>query len=244
MLRGGRLPGDQAEVVFSDAFIEQLDDLTEPERPDVLTEVVRLCDDPSGKHPLQAPLAGWNTLDVCGGHRRVVYKASVVEDVGLVEVLCIGPRTDNEVYDMAAGLRDAGLLSPDEVTDLWDALALLEVLSEDVGLDGWDYRPPPAPEGMVRAAVSSGLLDESTASALSKPELEAALEGGWGPEGPDPTLALLVALERSRRRGHPTPILTDAVLEGRRSDRCGALMPRAQVRCARRDGHPGPHRAA
>lgn len=244
MLRGGRLPGDQAEVVFSDAFTAQLDELTETERTDVLAEVVRLCADPSGKHPLRTPLVGWNTLDVLGGHRRVVYKASVVEGVGLLDVLCLGPRTDNEVYDMAAGLRDAQLLTPEEATDLWDALALFEVLEEDVGLDGWDYRPPPAPEGMVRTAVAAGLLDEATASALSKPELEAALEGGWGPEGADPELALLVALERSRRRRHPIPVATRDILAARRTDRCGAFMPRAEAKCVRRAGHPGPHRAS
>jgi hypothetical protein len=244
VLRGGRLPDDQAEVVFSDAFSEQLQELTEADRCDVLVDVVRLCADPSGKHPLRAPLVGWNTLAVLGGHRRVVYKASVVDGVGLLDVLCLGPRTDNEVYDMAVGLREAQLLTPEEATDLWDALAFLDVLEEDVGLDGWDYRPPPAPAGMVRAAVLSGLLDEVTAAALSKPELEAALEGGWGPEGPDPALALLVALERSRRRGHPTPIPVQDVLEGRRADRCGALMPRAEAKCVRRAGHPGPHRTS
>src|SRR5690606_11375933 len=147
-----------------------------------------------------APLAGWNTLDVLGGHRRVVYKATVVDGTGLIEVLCLGPRSDNEVYDVAVGLRDAGLLDEDEVTDLWDALALLDVLEEDVGLDGWDYRPPPAPDGMVRAAVAAGLLDETTASALSKPELEAAMAQGWGASGPDPAAALIAALEQARKR--------------------------------------------
>lgn len=245
MQRGGRLPGDQAEIAFSDAFVEQLGDLAEHEREEVLAEVIRLCDDPGGKHPLRTPLTGWNTLDVLGGHRRVVYKASDVDGTGLIEVLCLGPRSDNEVYDMAVGLRDAGLLGEDEVTDLWDALALLEVLEEDVGLDGWDYRPPPAPEGMVRAAVAAGLLDETTAASLSKAELEAAMAQGWGADGPDPTAALIAALEqarkRSRRPADPDPA---QVVAQRFGARCGADMPRAGSRCIRRAGHPGPHRAS
>lgn len=105
-------------------------------------------------------------------------------------MLCLGPRSDNEVYDMAVGLRDAGLLDPDEITQLWDALAVLDVVEEDVGLDGWDYRPPPAPDGMVRAVVAAGLLDQETAELLAQPELEAAMENGWGPGGPDPVRAL------------------------------------------------------
>lgn len=245
MQRGGRLPGDQAEVVFSDAFVEQVGDLTGDEQEELLVEVVRLCDDPGGRHPLRTPLAGWNTLDVLGGHRRVVYKASVVDGTGLIEVLCHGPRSDNEVYDMAVGLRDAGLLAPHEVTDLWDGLALLEILEEDVGLDGWDYRPPAAPEGMVRAAVEAGVLDEVTAGALSKPELEAALSRGWGADGPDPAAAIVAALEQARKRSRRPAADPDParVVAERLGARCGVDMPRAGARCIRRSDHPGPHRS-
>lgn len=244
MKRGERLPDDQAEVVCSDAVLEQLGDLTPNEREDVLTEAVRLCEAPAGKHPLHTPLAGWNTLDVLGGHKRLVYKASVVDGTGLIEVLCLGPRTDSEVYDMAVALMDAGLLSPDEVTDLWDALALLEIVEEEVGLDGWDYRPPPAPDGMVRSVVAANLLDERTALALSKKELEAAMAGGWGPDGPDPKAAVIAALEVARKRSRRPPTFDSGrILSGRNEERCGAGMPRAGSRCIRRKHHPGPHRA-
>jgi hypothetical protein len=242
--RGGRFPDDQAEVVFTDVFTEQLGQLLEAEREAVLVHVVSLCDAPAGKHPLHAPLAGWNTLVVLGGHQRVVYKASVAGGTGLIEVLCLGPRSDHEVYDMAGALVRSGLLEPDEVASLWDALAVLDIVAEDVGLDGWDYRPPAAPEGMVRAAVAAGLLDEATAVVLSKPELEAALEHGWGPQGADPRAALLAALERARGRTVPPPSEPGEVIRGRSAPRCGAIMPRAGSRCVRRHGHPGPHRSS
>lgn len=245
MRRGERPPDDQAEVVFTDTFVAQVGELTDSEALDVLTEVVRLCDDPAGTHPLAAPLAGWNTLDVLSAYKRVVYKASVVRGVGLLEVLCIGPRSDNEVYDMATALVDAGLLDPDEVTDLFDALAVLAVLAEDLGVDGWDYRPTPAPDGMVRAAVASGVLDEATARALSTSELSAAMAGGWSDAGvADPYAALMAALETARDRGRrPVEIDAAAIIASRADDRCGAEMPRARARCIRRQGHPGPHRA-
>jgi hypothetical protein len=243
--RAGRFPGDQAEIVFTDVFTEQLGELTEPERELVLVEVVNLCGAPGGKHPLRPPLAGWNTLDVLGGHHRVVYKATIVKGTGLLEVLCLGPRSDDEVYDMAVALIRTGLLDADEVASLWDALAVLDVVAEDVGLDGWDYRPPPAPEGMVRAAIAAGVLDEATAVVLSKPELEAALEHGWGPQGPDPRAALVAALERGRARAfRPSPAGAAEVVRTRSELRCGAVMPRAGTRCARRRGHPGPHRSS
>ncbi|MEK7294990.1 MAG: hypothetical protein AAB018_00485, partial [Actinomycetota bacterium] len=101
MRRAERFPNNQAEVVFSDIFVEQLEALSKHERLDVLGAVVALCENPAGKHLLRASLAGWNTLAVLNGERRVVYKGSLVHGVGLIEVLCLGPRRNEEVYDMA-----------------------------------------------------------------------------------------------------------------------------------------------
>ncbi|MGH3732386.1 MAG: type II toxin-antitoxin system RelE family toxin [Acidimicrobiales bacterium] len=227
--------------MFSDIVLQQLEErFDEVQRVDVLVEIVRLCEDPAGKHPLSAPLSGWNTLDILTAKYRVVYKATVVDEVGLIEVLCVGPRSDSEVYDMAVGIVSTGLLSEDEVTQLWEALNLLDVLTEDIGLEGWDYRPEPAPEGMRRAAISSGLLDRRIADLLSKDEITVAMTSGWGPNGPDPEAALVAALERARGSAD---FSERRILEERRVDRCGALMVRAKSACVRRQGHPGPHRS-
>jgi hypothetical protein len=239
--RGSRFPNDQAEVVFADIIVEQLERFSEDNRIDVLAEIVHLCDDPAGKHPLHAPLSGWNTLDVLSGHYRVVYKATISEGVGLLEVLCIGPRSDSEVYDMAVSAVKTGCLSEDEVTQLWEALGLLEVVTEEVGLEGWDYRPAPAPAGMRRAAVAAGLIDQDTADLLAKDELEAAMAFGWGPDGPDPERALIAALERARGSAD---FSARKIIEVRQDARCGVLMIRARSNCVRRAGHPGPHRSA
>lgn len=245
MRRGERFPADVAELGLTDVLVEQLTELTARQREDVLVDLVRLCEDPGGTHPLHAPLAGWNTLQVLAGHHRVVYRISVVEDVGMIDVLCLGPRTDSEVYDMAVAMRDAGVLTDDELTDLWDALAILDVLAEQVGLDGWDFVPEPAPEGMRRAVVASGLLSGEAAALLSKDELEAAMAAGWGPDGPDPTTAMVAALERARSRAVPlTPDEAAAILSARGADRCGVVLPRARRPCVRRAGHPGPHRSS
>lgn len=238
-------PGDAAELALTDVVVEQLVDLTVAQREDVLVDLVRLCADPAGKHPLRAPLAGWNTLDVLEGRGRVVYRASIVDEVGLIEVLCLGPRSDSEVYDMAVALRDAGVLTEQELTELWDALAILDVVAEQVGLDGWDFLPAAAPEGMRRAAVASGLLGEDVAALLSRDEIEAAMAAGWGRHGPDPAAALVAALERARARAVPlTAEEAASVLSRRGEDRCGVTLPRAQRPCVRRAGHPGPHRSS
>jgi hypothetical protein len=243
---GGRLPEDQAEIVFNDIFVEYLDTLTVSQRESVLTEVVALCANPVGTHPLsnrnhKDQLAGWNTVEVLGREHRVVFASRIDDGVGVIEVLCGGPRRGEAVYDMANMLIATGRLTAEEATQIWEAIELLDLIAEKVGLDGWDYRPPDAPPGMIRAAAASGLLPQEIASALSQDELEAAMEGGWGDSGPDAGAALAAAMRRARSGVDGVDVTR--VLSGRAADRCDAILPRAGVRCIRRKGHPGPHRA-
>lgn len=246
MRSGESFPNDQAELVLNDVFLEYLETLTVAQRESVLADVLALCRNPAGTHPLSNKsgtdrLAGWNTLDVLNKEHRVVFASRVEDGVGVIEVLCAGPRRADAAYDLANMLIGTGRLTGEEVTEIWQALTLLDVIAEEVGLDGWDYRPPPAPAGMVKAAVSAGLLDEHTAQLLGKDELEAAMEGGWGEHGPDPVAAVRAAVHRARA-GVDVADLT-RILRGRAQDRCDVILPRAGAACVRRAGHPGPHRA-
>lgn len=239
MKRGSRFPDDQAEVTFSDVFVEQLEDLDRSQMGQILSEVVALCENPGGKHPLSKDLTGWNTQAALGGSMRIIYRAvtSTGSTTSLIEVLCVGHRRNDEAYDVARNLIDAGLLEDETVTQIWDALDLLDVLAEDFGLDGWDYRPEPAPEGLQRAAVASGLMTADEAELLSTAEITAAMEGGWTTGEADPTAALTAALNAARNNA----VFSDAreILAGRRTERCNKLLPRAGGRCVRRKGHPG-----
>jgi hypothetical protein len=244
MRRGARFPDEAAELLLSDVIVEQLAMMTAVQREDVLVDLVRLCADPGGRHPLRGPLAGWNTLDVLQARRRVVYRASIVEGVGLIEVLCLGPRSELEVVDLALALTRTGALTPEELTTLWDAFAILAIVAEDVGLDGWDFLPEPAPDGMRRAAVAAGLLPADVAALLSRDEVEAAMQHGWAHDGADPDAALVAALRRARDRAVPLDAEEAArVLAARRLESCGVVLPRAQRVCVRRAGHPGAHRS-
>ena len=244
MRRGERLPHDQAQIVFCDPFVAYLEDaLTPSQRASVVVDIVALCSSPAGRHPLssQGGLAGWNTVSVLGGEHRVVFASRIVNGVGLIEVLCAGPRRASAVYDLAAHLVATGLLADDEVIEIWQSLILLDIVAEAVGLDGWDYRPPPAPEGLIRAAVTSGLLDEATARLLSTDEITEAMTHGWNDAGPDPVAALRAAVARARAGVDPGDLTR--FLTSRAADRCDALLPRVGARCIRRSDHPGPHRA-
>ena len=246
MRRGERFPNDQAQIVFSDPFVEYLESsLTFGQCEEVLAEVVALCANPAGSHPLSNRgstdrLAGWNAVDVLNQEHRVVFASRIVNGVGLIEVLCAGPRRASAAYDLANALVASGALTHDEVIEIWQALTLLDVIAEQVGLDGWDYRPPAAPEGLIRAAVASGVLNEATARLLASDEITAAMTAGWDHDGPDPTAALRAALRRARA-GVEVGDLT-RVLASRAHDRCDAVLPRTGARCVRRDGHPGAHR--
>jgi len=140
-----------------------------------------------------------------------------VDGVGLVEVLFAGPRRASAAYDLANSLIATGALTDDEIVEIWQALTLLDIVAEKVGLDGWDYRPAAAPEGLVRAAVASGVLDEFTARLLSSDEITAAMANGWTDSGPDPAAALKAALLRARAGVDPGNITR--VLIARSADR-------------------------
>lgn len=251
MRAGEAFPDDQAYIFFNDAFIESVEHLNVHQREDLIADVVALCRNPAGSHSLSnrdgQKLAGWNTLDVLQKEYRVVFTSRVDmvngQQVGRIEVLVAGPRRADAAYDMADSLRRSGRIDDEQMTAVWESLSLLDAIAEQVGLGGWDYRPEPAPPGMVKAAVVSGILDDTTASALSKDELEAAMADGWDVNGdPDPVAALAAAMLRARAGVEPLNLTH--VMEGRRKPRCEAILSRTQQTCVRRNGHPGPHRAS
>lgn len=64
---------------------------------------------------------------------------------------------------------------------------------------------------------------------------------GWSDGTPDPGAALTAAMRRARAGIDSGD--ARRIVEGRKADRCASILPRAGVRCIRRDGHPGAHRA-
>lgn len=248
-MRGNaRFPDDQAEIVFAEPFLLYLSDLTGDERESVLTTVVAICSNPAGKHPLSNrsvgdQLAGLNTVEVLERRHRVVFASRLENGVGLVEVICAGPRTGNAVYDVANSLVRSGVLTEEESTQIWDSLALLDIIAEAVGLDGWDYAPRPAEAHLVRALVKLNLLPADIAAVVSRTEADAAMRDGYDGTGePNQNAAMAAVLHAARGRSD----YRDAgdVLRRRTDSRCAAELPRARAQCIRRFGHPGPHRSS
>ncbi|MDR2256176.1 MAG: hypothetical protein LBE25_09285 [Arthrobacter sp.] len=244
MRAGEHFPDDQAEVVFSDSSIDWIAENIDPARQDELIDtVVRLLVAPWGKHALSnrpgEPFAGLNTVEVFEREYRVVYRATVSQGTGLLEVLAIGERKESRVYAIVAALIASGKLDDLEM-QIWDLMRIFETSSKQLGLEDWDYLPTPAPPGLQRAAVAVGALEADTAALLSTDEINAALEAAWSGGGAeaDKTAALQAALLRLAGQADP-----DRVVRQRQATRCGAFMPRSKKNCIRAVGHAGAHRA-
>ena len=247
MRDGERFPEDQAEVVLSTEAVEWIAEHVEESRWDeVLDDILALFTQPAGKHPLSNRggtdrLAGLNTTATLGADCRIVFRSSVSsEGTGLIEIIALGKRSDNRIYDAVNALITSGKLTEDEAQSVWEMLALYETTAEKHGLELWDYRPEPAPPGLIRSAVASGALPLEIAEQLTKDEINEALTHAWDPERgePDPARALAAALGRVATSSTPERIMAQ-----RSKPRCGAHMPIADQPCIRVRGHAGAHRA-
>lgn len=244
---GDSLPGDQAEVTFTTEAEEWIaSHVEESQWDEFLDDVVALFTQPWGKHPLSNrhasdQLAGLNTTATLRGAYRIVFRSAISpEGTGLIEILAIGPRSNNRIYDSVNSLIGSGKLRDDEVQSIWDMLALYETTAEKHGLELWDYQPDPAPPGLIRSAVALGVLSHDLAELLSVDEINAAMSDAWDPETGDldPARAHRAALTRVAGSADP-----ERIFAVRQEPRCEAYMPRAEKPCVRRRGHPGAHRA-
>lgn len=174
----------QAEVVLTEENIDCLiENVVTSQRENVIDTIVSLFAAPQGEHPLsnqnKTNLVGFNTVEVAQREFRIIYRVSVREGVGLIEVITIGHRRDDEVYVYAHDLIQSGKLSEAEQTQIWDALTLIDDTKARVGLEDWDYKEEPAPEGLIKPAVVAGALDEDFARILSKDEIVVAMSAAW-----------------------------------------------------------------
>lgn len=247
MREGERLPEDQAELVLTDEAVEWIAENVEQSQWDgFLDDLVELFARPWGKHTLSNRssadrLAGLHTATTLGGTHRIVFRSSISpEGTGLIQILAIGQRSGNRIYDSVNALVASGRLTDVEAQSIWDMLALYDQVAEKYGLELWDFRPAPAPTGMIKAAVASGVLPAEIAEVLTQDEIATAMAHGWDPETgePDPDAALDAALDRVAGSADP-----ERILDVRSEPRCGALMPIADALCIRRRGHPGAHRS-
>jgi mRNA-degrading endonuclease RelE of RelBE toxin-antitoxin system len=151
-----------AEVVFTDAAIDDLRRLGPDVVPKVLEKVLLLVDDPEAGHPLGGNLTGFRKLVVGRNHWRIVYRLTANGAIEICEIWCVGARSDSEVYEEAAS-RVAGAASP-ELQRLADVIVRLGGLARGPAAPH-EPRGEPVPDWLAQRLVHiAGMAPEKVAA--------------------------------------------------------------------------------
>jgi mRNA-degrading endonuclease RelE of RelBE toxin-antitoxin system len=154
-----------AEVLFTDAAVDDLRRLGPDVVPKVLKKIQILFDNPQAGHPLGGDLTGFRKLVVGRNHWRVVYRITADGAVEVCEVWCVGVRSDAEVYAEASA-RVAALADGDStLARLADVIGRLGRLAGDVTVE----------EPVVRESVPDWLAQRLVHTAGVPVEQVAAL---------------------------------------------------------------------
>lgn len=153
-----------AEVVFTDAAVDDLRRLGPDVAPKVLKKVLLLCDDPEAGHPLGGRLTGFRKLVVGRNHWRVVYRLTDSGSVEICEVWCVGARSDSEVYGEASSrVADAAGHNP-EVRRLADVIERLGRLAGGIVAEDTP-RGDPVPDWLAQRLIhTAGIPPEKVAA--------------------------------------------------------------------------------
>lgn len=161
-----------AEVVFTDAAIDDLRRLGPDVVPKVLKKVLLLCDDPEAGHPLGGQLTGFRKLVVGRNHWRIVYRVTDSGSVEICEVWCVGARSDSEVYGEASSrIADAAKRNP-EVQPLVDVIERLGRLTGGVVVEASPHGDP-VPDWLAQRLIHTAGVPPEKVAAL---DLEQAVD--------------------------------------------------------------------
>lgn len=114
-----------AEIVFTDAAIDDLRRIGPDAVPKVLKKILLLEENVEAGYPLGGELTGYRKLVVGRNTWRVVYRVTEAKAVEICEVWAIGPRADAEIYAEAVARVRATAESRPELASLADVLERL-----------------------------------------------------------------------------------------------------------------------
>ncbi|MCR3746361.1 type II toxin-antitoxin system RelE family toxin [Lentzea californiensis] len=155
-----------AEVLFTDAAIDDLRRLGPDVVPRILKRIQILLDDPETGHPLGGELTGFRKLVVGRNHWRIVYRVTTGGAVEVCEVWCVGVRSDAEVYAEAsarvASIADEG----STLLKLADVIRRLGRLAGHVVVEEAPSREP-VPDWLAQRLVHTAGIPPVQVAALS-----------------------------------------------------------------------------
>ncbi len=155
-----------AEIVFTDAAIDDLRRVGPEAVPKILKKILLLEENAEAGYPLGGELTGFRKLVAGRNTWRIVYRLADDKKIEICEVWAVGERADGEIYrEAAARLLDATPGRP-ELVSLAEVVEQLGRLAGDVAI----VRPP------QREPVPAWLADRLIFTAGLPPERVAALD--------------------------------------------------------------------
>ncbi|SMC66973.1 type II toxin-antitoxin system RelE family toxin [Lentzea albidocapillata] len=155
-----------AEVLFTDAAIDDLRRLGPDVVPRILKKIQILFDDPEAGHPLGGELTGFRKLVVGRNHWRVVYRIATDGAVEVCEVWCVGVRSDAEVYAEASARVTSMAGEGSTLAKLADVIRRLGRLAGDVVVEEAPPREP-VPDWLAQRLVHTAGIPPEQVAALS-----------------------------------------------------------------------------
>jgi mRNA-degrading endonuclease RelE of RelBE toxin-antitoxin system len=161
-----------AEIVFTDAAIDDLRRLGPEIVPKVLKKVLILLDDPEAGHPLGGTLTGFRKLVVGRNHWRIVYRLAADGSVEICEIWGVGARSDAEVYAEASARAASAAAASPALQRLSEVITRLGRLTGDVVVDE-QQQGEPVPDWLARRLVHTAGIPPEKVAAL---DLEQAVD--------------------------------------------------------------------
>lgn len=161
-----------AEVVFTDAAIDDLRRLGPDTVPKILKKVLILLDNPEAGHPLGGTLTGFRKLVVGRNHWRIVYRVTEQGVLEICEVWCVGARSDAEVYGEASSRVAAMVERNPAVQRLADVIDRLGRLSGNVIVEE-PRQGEPVPDWLAQRLIHTAGVPAEKVAAL---DLEQAVD--------------------------------------------------------------------
>ncbi|HEY2670488.1 MAG TPA: type II toxin-antitoxin system mRNA interferase toxin, RelE/StbE family [Rugosimonospora sp.] len=161
-----------AEIVFTDAAIDDLRRIGPDAVPKVLKKILLLEENVEAGYPLGGELTGYRKLVVGRNTWRVVYRVTEAKAVEICEVWAIGPRADAEIYAEAVTRVRATAESRPELASLADVLERLGRAAAGISVPTPVYVEP-VPDWLAQRLIHSAGMAREDVAAM---DLQAAVD--------------------------------------------------------------------
>jgi mRNA interferase RelE/StbE len=161
-----------AEIVFTDAAIDDLRRIGPDAVPKVLKKILLLEQNTEAGYPLGGELTGYRKLVVGRNTWRVAYRVTEAKAVEICEVWAVGPRADAEIYAEAVTRVRAAAESRPELASLADILQRLGRAAANIHIAS-PVHAEPVPDWLAQRLIHSAGMAREDVAAM---DLQAAVD--------------------------------------------------------------------